>query len=393
MEINMLVEKKYQLIKELLEKMLNLQLEAEEESTMAFELIKFIKSMLEELNAYVGGKLVLVGDDGIPLKPLNVDGQATVMDPFPCLSNTFGTPNTSTKVAIAGTSDTQSNNGEDGLVNKVAHFRTLIAPADNGADVFVSLESVLQVKEHFENRVYGFFRGKRVAYTLVENYVKNTWSRFGLVPTMINSKGIFFFKFSSNTGMESMLKNVLWLILIVPLILRKWSPLANVSTEDLKRVPVWVKLHDVSITAFTEDGMSATDTKMCLKLKVMDIDSIQFELNTSRNRLDVQLVRHVQTTYAKKKDYSQAKQNDTNSNKVNSNNYYGLKFMVDVASSSDVNLDNEENDSENAVEEDNNETTSFMASKSSKGTCPSKSEGGTGKKSLYEHWKDDYDDN
>ncbi|GKF23690.1 hypothetical protein Tco_0076012 [Tanacetum coccineum] len=48
MEINMLVEKKYPLIKELLEKILNLQLEAEEESTMAFDLIKFIKSMLEE---------------------------------------------------------------------------------------------------------------------------------------------------------------------------------------------------------------------------------------------------------------------------------------------------------------------------------------------------------
>ncbi|GKC02251.1 hypothetical protein Tco_0993861 [Tanacetum coccineum] len=48
MEINMLVEKKYPLVKELLEKMLNLQLEAEEESTMAFELIKFIKSLLEE---------------------------------------------------------------------------------------------------------------------------------------------------------------------------------------------------------------------------------------------------------------------------------------------------------------------------------------------------------
>ncbi|GKE83251.1 hypothetical protein Tco_1553251 [Tanacetum coccineum] len=47
-EINMLVEKKYPLVKELLEKMLNLQLEAEEESTMAFELIKFIKSLLKE---------------------------------------------------------------------------------------------------------------------------------------------------------------------------------------------------------------------------------------------------------------------------------------------------------------------------------------------------------
>ncbi|GJX96758.1 hypothetical protein Tco_0352556 [Tanacetum coccineum] len=35
------------------------------------------------------GKLVLVGDDVIPLKPLNVDGQAYAMDPFPCLSDTF----------------------------------------------------------------------------------------------------------------------------------------------------------------------------------------------------------------------------------------------------------------------------------------------------------------
>ncbi|GJR75740.1 retrovirus-related pol polyprotein from transposon TNT 1-94 [Tanacetum coccineum] len=55
MEINMLVEKKYPLIKELLEKMLNLQLEAEEESTMAFELIKFIKSLLEEYDKLEAG--------------------------------------------------------------------------------------------------------------------------------------------------------------------------------------------------------------------------------------------------------------------------------------------------------------------------------------------------
>nr|GEZ82232.1 hypothetical protein [Tanacetum cinerariifolium] len=48
MKINMQVEKKYHLIKELLEKMLILQLETKEESTMAFELIKFIKSLLEE---------------------------------------------------------------------------------------------------------------------------------------------------------------------------------------------------------------------------------------------------------------------------------------------------------------------------------------------------------
>ncbi|GJX09530.1 hypothetical protein Tco_0199389 [Tanacetum coccineum] len=44
----MLVEKKYPLKKEILEKMINLKIEAEEESSMAHELIKFIKSQIAE---------------------------------------------------------------------------------------------------------------------------------------------------------------------------------------------------------------------------------------------------------------------------------------------------------------------------------------------------------
>ncbi|GKB67684.1 hypothetical protein Tco_0929096 [Tanacetum coccineum] len=42
------IEKREPLIKEMLEKMLNWKLEAEAESTMAFELLKFIKSQLED---------------------------------------------------------------------------------------------------------------------------------------------------------------------------------------------------------------------------------------------------------------------------------------------------------------------------------------------------------
>ncbi|GKA66383.1 hypothetical protein Tco_0766191, partial [Tanacetum coccineum] len=45
---HMLVEKRYPFTKEMLEKMLNWRLEAEAESTMAFELLKFVKSQIEE---------------------------------------------------------------------------------------------------------------------------------------------------------------------------------------------------------------------------------------------------------------------------------------------------------------------------------------------------------
>ncbi|GKD55664.1 reverse transcriptase domain-containing protein [Tanacetum coccineum] len=48
----------------------------------------------------------------------------------------------------------------------------------------------------------------------------------------------------------------------VPLILKKRSPYANIMKEDLCNFPIWVKFHDIWITAFTEDGLSAIATKL-----------------------------------------------------------------------------------------------------------------------------------
>ncbi|GJS25033.1 hypothetical protein Tco_0453665 [Tanacetum coccineum] len=63
---------------------------------------------------------------------------------------------------------------------KSVNFLTLLAPEGNGADVAISLESVRAISESFANTVYGFFLGKWVAYPVVDNYVKNSWSKFGL---------------------------------------------------------------------------------------------------------------------------------------------------------------------------------------------------------------------
>ncbi|GJT26011.1 hypothetical protein Tco_0895948 [Tanacetum coccineum] len=57
---------------------------------------------------------------------------------------------------------------------------TLITPARKGVDVVVPLESIRVVSERFANSAYGFFLGKWVAYPVVANYVRNTWSKYGL---------------------------------------------------------------------------------------------------------------------------------------------------------------------------------------------------------------------
>nr|GEY92908.1 hypothetical protein [Tanacetum cinerariifolium] len=63
-------------------------------------------------------------------------------------------------------------------------------------------------------------------------------------------------------GMNGVLKNGPWFIRYVPIILKKWTPNANLLKEDPNSFPIWVKLHDISIVAFTTNGLSAMATKL-----------------------------------------------------------------------------------------------------------------------------------
>nr|GFB87392.1 zinc knuckle CX2CX4HX4C [Tanacetum cinerariifolium] len=51
-----------------------------------------------------------------------------------------------------------------------------------------------------------------------------------------------------------------WLIQKSPIILKKWSMDTRLLKEELMRILIWVKLHDVPIQVFEEDGISLIGT-------------------------------------------------------------------------------------------------------------------------------------
>ncbi|GJS89807.1 retrotransposon protein, putative, ty1-copia subclass [Tanacetum coccineum] len=63
-------------------------------------------------------------------------------------------------------------------------------------------------------------------------------------------------------GLDAMLENGPWFIRNKMLILKKWHPDENLLKEDVSTVLVWVKLHGVPVTAFSEDGLSVIATKL-----------------------------------------------------------------------------------------------------------------------------------
>nr|GEU37647.1 hypothetical protein [Tanacetum cinerariifolium] len=90
------------------------------------------------------------------------------------------------------------------------------------AAVTIPLAAIEEVTSRFENTLYGYFVGKRLAYQVVENYVKNVW---------------------------------------VPLLLNIWSPNSDLHKAEIKKVSVWVKLHNVPIVAYSEVGLSLITTQ------------------------------------------------------------------------------------------------------------------------------------
>ncbi|GJY23961.1 ATPase, F1/V1/A1 complex, alpha/beta subunit [Tanacetum coccineum] len=193
--------------------------------------------------------------------------------------------------------------------------------------------------------------------------------------------------------------------------------LANTSStslkkEELTRVPVWVKLHDVSIVAFTADGLRAIATKidkplmldsftstMCNELWGQNSYAHTMIEVSAENILKDSMV--IAILNLKDEGYKPVSKNNgatTSGTKNNtetpsqetscSNPFDALRAVEndDLLGANGVQLAHEQptsnvsgmsyEDSDDEVEEVVNETTCFMASKSGSGIE---------RKSLYEH--------
>nr|GEV32949.1 reverse transcriptase domain-containing protein [Tanacetum cinerariifolium] len=104
------------------------------------------------------------------------------------------------------------------------------------ADVLIPMSSVLEVHVRFENTLYGYFLGKKVAYLVVERYILNAWKKYGVKRVMRD-------------------KN---------------------DSKELTFAPVWIKFHGVPVSAFTADGPSAIANHIyailkCPKCVIVDL--------------------------------------------------------------------------------------------------------------------------
>ncbi|GKC07748.1 reverse transcriptase domain-containing protein [Tanacetum coccineum] len=209
-------------------------------------------------------------------KITNIDGKIIGKDGKPLRSVrrvVFQDPITVTEVNKAGVAEVSCNEAcvkdpnsdVDGIMNNPMQrsFIEVVSPgsADKQRGSEVPKQNVNDepacmegVKSRYDNTLIGYFVGKILAFSIVQTYVKNTWAKFGLSKLMKTDNGVFLFKFETKGGMDQVLERGPWLIRNTPLILNKWSPNSSLKPDEVSKVPVWVKLYNDPVVAYSEDG-------------------------------------------------------------------------------------------------------------------------------------------
>lgn len=125
----------------------------------------------------------------------------------------------------------------------------------SGSRVVIPLAVVDDMCTKLTISLYGYFIGQRIAFPIVEDYVKHAWGRFGFEHVILRN-GFFFFKFSSLEGMNKVLTGGPWFIRSMPLFLHVWVPNMRLEKEKITKVPVWVRIHDIPSVVYSKAGIS-----------------------------------------------------------------------------------------------------------------------------------------
>ncbi|GJY05164.1 RNA-directed DNA polymerase, eukaryota, reverse transcriptase zinc-binding domain protein [Tanacetum coccineum] len=127
----------------------------------------------------------------------------------------------------------------------------------DGSDVVIFEEDLVQLgSEKWNLTICGYFVGMKMSYYELKYNLVRMWSKYGLAEIFNTSNDVFCFKFRQEQGMKFVLENSPWMVGGRPLIVQQWSPDVNLEKAKPDKIPLWIKMYDVPLEAWTSKGIS-----------------------------------------------------------------------------------------------------------------------------------------
>ncbi|PWA70936.1 hypothetical protein CTI12_AA260310 [Artemisia annua] len=135
---------------------------------------------------------------------------------------------------------------------------------DESGNEFVMFNEdlIAEGSKKWEMTVCGYFVGCNMAMNELRFNLRKMWNRHGFKDIIDQNKGIFFMKFHNSNGMEYVLNNGPWMVNNKPFVVQKWDINMNLDKTEPATLPVWIKLGNLPLEAWTTTGISALASRV-----------------------------------------------------------------------------------------------------------------------------------
>ncbi|GJW84489.1 RNA-directed DNA polymerase, eukaryota, reverse transcriptase zinc-binding domain protein [Tanacetum coccineum] len=141
---------------------------------------------------------------------------------------------------------------------------------ENGVEVVIFDEMIVKKgSERWNLTVSGYFVGYRMAPNELRYNIRRMWGKYGVRDIRVNNDGTCLFKFNNKEGMQAIIDKGPWMVNNRPLIVQKWNPEIGMQKAEHCKLPVWVRMTEVPLEAWSTDGISALASSLGIPL-IMD---------------------------------------------------------------------------------------------------------------------------
>ncbi|GJY79667.1 RNA-directed DNA polymerase, eukaryota, reverse transcriptase zinc-binding domain protein [Tanacetum coccineum] len=122
---------------------------------------------------------------------------------------------------------------------------------ENGVEVVVFNDvMVAEGIKRWDLTLCGFFVGHKMAVNELRYNLRRMWSRFGFKDIVDYNNGVYYMKFHHEEGLNNVVN------------IQKWSVDLKLDNTELERIPLWVRLCNIPIEAWTVKGISALASRI-----------------------------------------------------------------------------------------------------------------------------------
>ncbi|GKD76560.1 RNA-directed DNA polymerase, eukaryota, reverse transcriptase zinc-binding domain protein [Tanacetum coccineum] len=129
---------------------------------------------------------------------------------------------------------------------------------ENGQEyVIFDDEIVKEGSKKWEFSACGYFVGFKMSIQELRYNLYRMWSKFGLKHVLNNGNGVFVFKFDNKQGLQSVIESGSWIVNNKPMVVQKWDPSVILDRNEPNTLPLWIKLMNPPLEAWSNVGLSA----------------------------------------------------------------------------------------------------------------------------------------